>query len=169
MSNLVFRKTENGKAEISQRRAGLAAATRQLLILVNGVDSVQTLQTKGLGDVRSHLDTLLALQLIEPVPSVKAAAPPAGNVVVPPPAASPPPPPPPLPEDQQRLLALQRRAFQTLQPHFGPDTPLVAQAMLAARSLSEFREALGGIEAKLAIYMGRKQAAREIDALRNAT
>ena len=169
MSNLVYRKTESGKAEIGQRRAGLAPATRQLLILVNGTDNMQTLQAKGLGDVRSHLDTLLALQLIEPVPSVKAVALPAGNVVVPPPAASPPPPPPPLPEDQQRLLALQRRAYQTLQPHFGPDTPLVAQAMLAARSLTEFREALGGIEAKLAIYMGRKQAAREIDALRTAT
>jgi type IV secretory pathway VirB10-like protein len=168
MSNLVFRKTENGKAEISQRRAGLAAATRQLLILVNGVDNVQTLQTKGLGDVRSHLDTLLAMQMIEPVPSVKAVAPPAANPVAPPPVAPPAPPPPPLPEDQQRLLALQRRAYQTLQPHFGPDTPIVAQAMLAARSLVEFRDALGGIEAKLAIYMGRKQAAREVDALRNA-
>ena len=168
MSNLVYRKTEAGRAEIGQRRAGLAPATRQLLILVNGTDSAQTLQTKGLGDVRGHLDTLLALQMIEPVPAKAAPSPPVvptapTTSAAPPALAS-----PPEPEDPQRLLALQRRAYQTLQPHFGPDTPIVAQAMLAARSLAEFREALGGIEAKLAIYMGRKQAAREVEALRNA-
>jgi hypothetical protein len=168
MPATIYRKTEAGKAEIGQRRAGLAAATRQLLILVNGVDSVQALQTKGLGDVRSHLDTLLALQLIEPVPAKAAPSPPAVAAAPTAPAAPPAPVPPPVPEDPQRLLALQRRAYQTLQPHFGPDTPIVAQAMLAARSLAEFRDALGGIEAKLAIYMGRKQAAREVDALRNA-
>ena len=168
MSNLVFRKTESGKAEIGQRRAGLAAATRQLLILVNGVDSVQALQTKGLGDVRSHLDTLLALQLIEPVPARSAPPQPVVPVALAAPAEPHAPVPSPVPEDPKRLLTLQRRAYQTLQPHFGPDTSIVAQAMLAARSLAEFRDALGGIEAKLAIYMGRKQAAREVEALRNA-
>ena len=155
MSNGVFRKTEAGRAEIGQRRAGLTPATRQLLILVNGVDSVHALQARGLGDVRPHLGTLLSLQLIEPLPVRGAPSPP--SVPAPP------------PEDPQRLLALQRRAYQCLKPHFGPDTPTVAQALLAARSLAEFREALVGIEAKLAIYMGRKQAARELDALRNAT
>ena len=164
MSSLVFRKTESGKAEIAQRQAGLAPATRQLLILVNGVDSVQALLAKGLGDVRGHLDTLLSLRLIEPVPT-------------PPKAASlPPAAPSPAPdvqadsstesEDPQRLLVLQRRAYQTLQPHFGPDTPTVAQALLAARSLTGFHEALAGLEAKLSIYMGRKQAASAIESLR---
>ena len=47
MSSAVFRKTEAGRAEIAQRQAGLAPATRQLLILVNGVDSAQALQAKG--------------------------------------------------------------------------------------------------------------------------
>lgn len=164
MSSLVFRKTESGKAEIAQRQAGLAPATRQLLILVNGVDSVQALLAKGLGDVRGHLDTLLSLRLIEPVPT-------------PPKAASlPPAAPSPAPdvqadsstesEDPQRLLVLQRRAWQTLQPHFGPDTPTVAQDLLAARSIAQYLASLDGIQAKLAIYMGRKQAEREIDALR---
>ena len=164
MSSLVFRKTESGKAEIAQRQAGLAPATRQLLILVNGVDSVQALLAKGLGDVRGHLDTLLSLRLIEPVPT-------------PPKAASlPPAAPSPAPdvqadsstesEDPQRLLALQRRAWQTLQPHFGPDTPTVAQDLLAARSIAQYLASLDAIQAKLAIYMGRKQAEREIDALR---
>ena len=69
MSSLVFRKTESGKAEIAQRQAGLVPAARQLLILVNGVDSVQALLAKGLGDVRGHLDTLLSLRLIERAPA----------------------------------------------------------------------------------------------------
>lgn len=160
MSGLVFRKTESGKAEIAQRSAGLAPATRQLLILVNGVDSVQALLAKGLGDVRGHLDTLLSLRLIEPLP--------AAPKVAPPPPAVPPPSPAPAPEsdDPQRLLALQRRAYQTLQPHFGPDTPTVAQDLLAARSIAQYLASLDGIQAKLAIYMGRKQAEREVEALR---
>lgn len=162
MSNLVFRKTDSGKEEIALRKAGLALATRQLLILVNGVDSVQALLAKGLGDVRGHLDTLLSLRLIEPLP--------AAPKVAPPPPAVPPPSPAPAPapesDDPQRLLALQRRAYQTLQPHFGPDTPTVAQDLLAARSIAQYLASLDGIQAKLAIYMGRKQAEREVEALR---
>jgi hypothetical protein len=161
MSNGVFRKTAAGRAEIGQRGARLSAATRQLLILVNGSDSVKLLVNKGLPDVRTHLDTLLALQLIEPVPAT--APPPAPSV----PSAPAEPVPVPAPEeDPQQLLLLQRRAYQFLQPHFGPDTPTVAQALLAARSLSAFHEALAGLEAKLSIYMGRKQAARAIESLR---
>lgn len=154
MSSLVFRKTESGKAEIAQRSAGLVPAARQLLILVNGVDSVQALLAKGLGDVRGHLDTLLSLHLIEPVPAAPKTAPP--PTVAPAPEA----------DEPQRLLALQRRAWQTLQPHFGPDTPTVAQELLAARTVAQYQAALDGIQSKLAIYMGRKQAEREIDALR---
>lgn len=169
MSSLVFRKTESGKAEIAQRQAGLALATRQLLILVNGVDSVQALLAKGLGDVQGHLDTLLALRLIEPVPEAPKAAPPPPAVQAPAPApaaAAAPATPPSDPDDPQRLLALQRRAWQTLQPHFGPDTPTVAQELLAARSITQYLASLDAIQAKLAIYMGRKQAEREVDALR---
>lgn len=171
MSSLVFRKTECGKAEIAQRQAGLAPATRQLLILVNGVDSVQALLAKGLGDVRGHLDTLLALRLIEPVPAAPKAVPsPPAAAAAPAPSPHPSSDPSPAPaaeaDDPQRLLALQRRAYQTLQPHFGPDTPTVAQDLLAARSIGQYLASLDGIQAKLAIYMGRKQAEREVDALR---
>ena len=67
------------------------------------------------------------------------------------------------------LDALRRQAMTYLGNHFGPDTPLVAQALLAARSVAEFNAALDGIESKLAIYLGRKQAARELQALRPAT
>lgn len=163
MSEQVYRKTEAGRAEIAQRRAGLAPATRQLLILINGSDSVQALQAKGLGELRGHLDCLLALRLIEPLPE------PAREPVVC--AAEPPvrpaPPAPPAPEDPQQLLVLQRRAYQALKPHFGPDTPTVAQAVLAARCLADYHGALSAIEARLAIYLGRRQAAREVEALRH--
>ena len=165
MSSGVFRKTESGKAEVARRQAGLAPAARQLLILVNGSDSVQALVAKGLSEVRAHLDTLLALRLIEAVPEpvkpvavVPAPAPPAPVVATPAPPAP----------DAQRLPALQRQALQRLHPHFGPDTPLVAQALLAARTAAEYQKALDGIESKLAIYMGRKQAVRELASLRLA-
>jgi len=163
MSSGVFRKTESGKAEVAQRQAGLAPATRQVLILVNGSDSVQALVAKGLGEVRAHLDTLLALRLIEAVPEpmktvASTPAPPAPEVAAPAPAAP----------GTERLPALQRQALQRLHPHFGPDTPLVAQALLAARTAAEYQKALEGIESRLAIYMGRKQAARELASLRLA-
>jgi hypothetical protein len=149
----VYRKTAAGRAEVSQRRAGLSVATRQLLILVNGKDRVQDLVHKGSDDLRTALDSLLALGLIEPIP----VASPRAAEAIPAPAPA---------EDPQQLLLLQRRAYQFLQPHFGPDTPTVAQALLAARSLTGFQEALAGLEAKLSIYMGRKQAARTIESLR---
>ena len=164
MSGLVFRKTDAGRAEIGQRSAGLVPAARQLLILVNGVDGVQALLAKGLGDVRGHLDTLLSLSLIEPVQAAPKAAPPPPAVPAPVPAV--PPAPAAEADDPQHLLTLQRRAWQTLQPHFGPDTPTVAQDLLAARSIAQYLASLDGIQAKLAIYMGRKQAERAVDALR---
>lgn len=155
MSVTVYRKTAAGRAEVSQRRAGLSVATRQLLILVNGKDRVQDLAHKGGDDLRTALDSLLALGLIEPMP----VAAPRATGATPAPAPAP-------AEDPQQLLLLQRRAYQFLQPHFGPDTPSVAQALLAARSLTDFHAALAAIEAKLSIYMGRKPAARAIESLR---
>lgn len=177
MSSGVFRKTESGKAEIARRQAGLSAATRTVLIMVNGSDSVSALMARGLPQLQGHLDTLSALGLIEPV--VTRAAP-----VAPPPTAlttS------PVAHSAEPLTALttaampaqaapagpgldtlRRKAMAHLGNHFGPDTPLVAQALLAARSVAEFNAALDGIESKLAIYLGRKQAARELQALRPA-
>ena len=178
MSSGVFQKTESGKAEIARRQAGLSAATRTVLIMVNGNDSVSALMARGLPQLQGHLDTLLALGLIEPV--VARAAP-----VAPPPTAMTPSPLVPSAEPLAtpataavpaqaasaglNLDPLRRKAMTHLGNHFGPDTPLVAQALLAARTATEFNAALDGIESKLAIYMGRKQAARELQALRPAT
>ena len=181
MSSQVFRKTESGKAEIARRQAGLSPATRTVLIMVNGRDAVSALMARGLPQLQGHLDTLLALGLIEPVVTRSApVAPPPTAITLPPvaPSASEGPPTAPVPASvpvQKEapagpgLDALRRQAMAYLGNHFGPDTPLVAQALLGARSVTEFNAALDGIESKLAIYLGRKQAARELQALRPAT
>lgn len=160
MSIPVFRKTEAGRTELKLRRAGLAMTTRSVLILVNGIDDVRALSAKGLEDVQGHLDTLAALQLIEVV-----------RVATPPPVAKTaldavPPTAVPTATAFADLSHQQRGLVHTLAPHFGPDTTHVAQAALAARSLAEFHQALAAIESKLAIYMGRKQAARALQHLR---
>jgi len=182
MSSQVFRKTESGKAEIARRQAGLSPATRTVLIMVNGSDAVSALMARGLPQLQGHLDALLALGLIEPV-VVRAA--PVASPSPPPPVVQPPveptataatltaPVPAAVPEQSVSvgpgLDVLRRQAMAYLGNHFGPDTPLVAQALLGARSVAEFNAALDGIESKLAIYLGRKQAARELLALRPAT
>ena len=149
MSREVFRKTESGKAEIARRQAGLSPATRTVLVMVNGSDAVSALMARGLPQLQGHLETLLELGLIEPVVARAAPTP----AVVP---------------AGLNLDALRRKALAHLGSHFGPDTTLVAQALLAARSVAEFNAALDGIESKLAIYLGRKQAARALQALRPA-
>lgn len=168
MSSGVFRKTESGKAEIARRQAGLSAATRTVLIMVNGSDGVSALMARGLPQLQGHLDTLLALGLIEPVVArVATVALPADDAEL---AVS-------VPGSVSAHAApagpgldtLRRKALAYLGNHFGPDTPLVAQALLGARSRAEFNAALDDIESKLAIYLGRKQAARELQALRPAT
>lgn len=165
MASPVYRKTAAGKEEISARNAGLSPVTRRVLIMVNGHDSVGALAAQGVPDIVSHIDTLLALRLIEPAETAAAGEPR-------PATASPAPPPPPAPsaappsEDDRRLLAAQRTAMQRLTHHFGPDTVTVAQALLAARTVAQYHAALDGIQAKLAIYMGRKQAEREVQELR---
>ena len=171
MSSQVFRKTENGKAEIARRQAGLSPATRTVLVMVNGSDAVSALMARGLPQLQGHLDTLLALGLIEPVveraATVASPSPPA--VVQPPVEPTAIAAPAQAASAGPNLDALRRQAMAYLGNHFGPDTPLVAQALLGARSVAEFNAALDGIESKLAIYLGRKQAARELQALRPAT
>jgi hypothetical protein len=153
MPDPVFQKTERGRAEIAQRSAGLPAAARSVLIMVNGQDTVAALAARGLPGAREHLRKLLALGLIE--------------VVAPPPPPPPPPSPPAVvPPPEPGLDTLRRQVLARLEPHFGPDSGTVAQALRAARTAAEFNHALDGIESRLAIYMGRKQAARELQGLR---
>jgi hypothetical protein len=168
MASPVYRKTAAGKEEISARRAGLSPTTRRVLIMVNGNDSVSMLATQGVPDIVSHIDTLLALRMIEAAEAAVAPEPRPPAQAAPLPPAPPPAPAAPPSEEDRRLLAAQRLAMQRLVQHFGPDTVTVAQGLLAARSIAQYLAALDGIQAKLAIYMGRKQAEREVQELRIA-
>jgi len=150
MPATVFQKTARGRAEIVQRSDRVPAAMRSVLIMVNGSDTVASLSERGVPQVREHMQALLALGLIEPV------APPA-----------PPPPPPPAPAAPlDQLLALSREAQARLAAHFGPDTAEVVKPLREARSVAAYHAALDDIQARLAVYLGRKQAAHELQGLR---
>ena len=149
MPATVFQKTARGRAEIVQRSDRVPAAMRSVLIMVNGSDTVASLSERGVPQVREHMQALLALGLIEPVA---------------PPAPPPPPPEPAAPLEQ--LLALSREAQVRLAAHFGPDTASVVKPLREAHSVAAYHAALDDIQARLAVYMGRKLAARELQGLR---
>lgn len=153
MPNSLFQKTARGRAEIVQRSDRVPAAMRSVLIMVNGSDTVASLASRGVPQVREHLQALLGLGLIEPV--------------APPLAPAAPPPPAPEPAAPPALLAALCRAAQTrLAAHFGPDTADVVKPLREARTVAEYHAALDGIQARLAVYMGRRQAVRELQGLR---
>lgn len=187
----VFRKTGDGRAAMAQRSHELAMATRSVLIMVNGVLPAAQLSPGGIAQATPHLVRLLELGLIEPVTPVSfapgarketpaapgtagttarqaqpatVAAPFPGLTSAPGPAADAAP--PAMPVEAAVPDALKRRAMARLQEHFGLDTPVVARALLAAITSADYNAALGAIEAKLAIYMGRRMAARTVQDLR---
>ncbi len=149
MPATVFQKTARGRAEIVQRSDRVPAAMRSVLIMVNGSDTVASMAERGLPQVREQLQALLALGLIEPVPQ-----------------PAPPPPPPEPAAPLELLLALSREAQVRLTAHFGPDTAGVVKPLREARTVAAYHAALDDIQARLAVYMGRKQAARELLGLR---
>lgn len=155
----VYRKSEQGVAEINSRSRGLTMHARATLILVNGLASVATLQEKIGSDATSILQALAEQGYIELVPSKVT------PVVMRPPsdAAT-----PVLTEEEvaARLTGLRRAALSRLAPHFGPEVVIVAEPLLKARTLEAFGVALPGLEAKLRIYLGRKEAAALVATLR---
>ncbi|WP_198674601.1 hypothetical protein [Rhodoferax ferrireducens] len=158
----VYRKSEQGVAEVKSRAAGLSIRTRTTLILVNGLDSVAALQKKIGTDATSILQELAAQGHIEPVPSKSTAAVMPSPTDAPTLAAS-------VPADTEvaaRLTGLRREALSRLAPLFGPDVVIVAKPLLTARTRDDFGAALDGLEAKLHIYLGRKRAAALVAALR---
>lgn len=152
MPSQVFQKTARGRAEIVQRSDRVPAAMRSVLIMVNGSDTVASLSERGLPQVREHMQALLALGLIEPV--------------APPPAPAPAAPAPEPAAPPELLAALCRAAQSRLAAHFGPDTADVVKPLREARTVAEYHAALDDIQARLAVYMGRKQAVREMQGLR---
>ncbi len=162
----VFKKTQAGRDEVAKRRAGLTPAERQVLIVVNGAESTSALA--GLADVNRHLRKLIDLGLVEVSgggsPSAKTATP---SPQAPEPAARAAAPTGLSAEQEEAIVrALQRQAGTQLVHHFGPDTATVAEKVLLADTLSDFNAALDEVETKLAIYLGRKKAAAQIEELK---
>jgi hypothetical protein len=172
MLNKVFRKTDKGRSEMEHRSGAVPGALRSVLIMVNGRDSVTALAAaRGVPGIQEHLNALLTLGLIEETAvSIASSAPgavPAPLPVSPQTPSAPPPPSAPAPVAPLALIGeLQRQAFALLTPHFGIDTPKVTQPLLAARGASDFNAALDLVQAQLAVYVGRKQAARILAAFR---
>ncbi|HSI49674.1 MAG TPA: hypothetical protein VLA61_15480 [Ideonella sp.] len=82
------------------------------------------------------------------------------------PAAAAVPAPGPVVNADARLASLKRTALVRLTPHFGPDVDVVCRPLLAAVTDDAYGAALAAIEAKLAIYLGRKGANRLLVDLR---
>lgn len=164
----VYRKSEQGVAEIKSRSRGLTMHARATLILVNGLASAATLLEKIGSDATSILQALAEQGYIELVPSKVTPV-----VMRPPSDAATPATPlisatPVLTEEEvaARLTGLRRAALSRLAPHFGPEVVIVAEPLLKARTLEAFGVALPGLEAKLHIYLGRKEAAALVATLR---
>jgi hypothetical protein len=153
-SKRVFVKTQAGRAALAERST--AGRARTALILVNGQDSVQALRAKLGPDADVLIRELHQrglVELLRPAPQTPAPRP------VPAPSV------PPM-DESVRLEPLKREAIARLGPHFGPDAPIVAAALMAATQTAAYNAALGTIEARLALYLGKTGAAQVLAGLR---
>lgn len=148
----VYAKTDKGRAELLSRTGTLRGRLRAALIVVNGQAPLSALQEvigDGAADLLEELRTLGHVEAVEPaaLPAANSSATPANALL-----------------EMRRADAMQRLA-----PHFGPDVALVARPLLAAEDATAFNSALDAVESKLALYMGRRDAARTLDGLRLPT
>lgn len=158
----VYVKSARGRVELQSRSRVLTGALRTALILVDGRSSVKALAAQLGPEAASIVASLLRagyVERVEPSRPVRPKGPPL-------PAAPVTAPPPPDTQAPQGLSSLKRQALQLLAPHFGPDVALVSQPLLDAGTREDFERGLQDIERKLAIYMGKAQAARALSPLR---
>jgi hypothetical protein len=153
-SKRIFAKTEAGRAALAERSS--AGPARTALILVNGQDSVQALRAKLGPDADVLIRELHQRGLVELLrPAIQAPAPRPMQAPSFPPI-----------DESDRLEPLKREAIARLGPHFGPDAPIVAAALMAATQVAAYNAALGTIEARLALYLGKTGAAQVLAGLR---
>lgn len=153
-SKRIFVKTEAGRAALADRSS--AGRARTALILVNGQDTMQALRAKLGPDADDLIRELHRRGLVELLrPAIQA------PVLRPVQAPSAPP-----MDESDRLEPLKREAIARLGPHFGPDAPIVAAALMAATQAAAYNAALGTIEARLALYLGKAGAAQVLAGLR---
>lgn len=148
----VYAKTDKGRAELLSRTGTLRGRLRAALIVVNGQVPLSALQEvigDSTADLLEELRSLGHVDVREPVtpPTAADRATPAGGLL-----------------EMRRAEVMHRLA-----PHFGPDVALVARPLLVATDAVAFDRALDVIESKLALYMGRRDAARTLAGLRLTT
>lgn len=165
MARITFRKTEAGQTEIRERKGGLDARLRTLLILCNGQLAESDLAGKVGGDVREALQRLIGLGLIAIV-RPEAEAPP------PPPPAPPPPPPvvtPPaavsaLTDERRRMVV---RARGVLDEFYGPGGGVdELRPLLHAKDGAELEAVLAHLQELIESHQGRKRAAQLMQHIR---
>jgi hypothetical protein len=156
----IYRKTDLAHRELQSRTRSLQGPTRTVLILVDGRTSVHGLTARlghpagpALAELARSGYVEEAMAAPQPLPG--------------PPATTPAPTPAPAPAASGDELARAcRAALARLTPHFGPDVEIVAQPLLQAADRAAFNAGLVQIERKLALYLGKAQAAREVADLR---
>ncbi|MCQ9375429.1 hypothetical protein NMQ14_14320 [Methyloversatilis sp. XJ19-13] len=148
----VYAKTDKGRAELQSRTGTLRGRLRAALIVVNGQAPLSALQAVIGDGAASLLDELRSLGHVEAVDPAAQPVSGAGERPV------------------DALLEMRRAdAMHRLAPHFGPDVALIARPLLAAEGAAAFNHALDAIERKLALYMGRRDAARTLAGLKLPT
>lgn len=188
MTAPLYRKTDAGRTEVRERRAGLDSRSRSLLILCNGQLDEAALEDQLSGPVTGLLQDLVARGLLEPAPTAAKPAPQ-------PSIAAPPPRPPRTAAPKATLLRMAaplrqrvapkpatatpapvaspttavgvpetlpdivRRGWQSLEPLFGPGTAERMAPIQRAGHAADLRQALDELRDTLAIYRGRKAAA----------
>jgi len=178
--NSVYQKSAQGRDALKLHGGALDAATRSTLILINGMDSLAALERKLGRDIKPPLVRLLALGLVERLEAAKPAGPATGE---PAPASVLPRAPSKLqpqtaPQAQANPLAVpdsgeltahwnavRRQVAIRLAPYFGPDLMTVLAPLTKADTHERFAAALQGLQAKLAMYQGRKAAAKLMEGL----
>lgn len=159
----IFNKTDQGRAALDAR--SLIGKLRTILILVNGRNSVKVLHSligPEASELIGELQRLGHVQTSDSAPPESEPVPVDVRPEIPPEDAAA----PALSDEPARLLALKREAIVLLSPYYGPAAEDVAKPLLQAASLKAFFDALRGIECRLAIFLGKANAARILARLR---
>jgi hypothetical protein len=160
--NTIFRKTELGNAEVANRKLGLRAELRRLLILVDGRNTTAKLAAfVRLPEVDSLLYELQSLGVIEVSDSspVATAATPAS--VAPSGDQS-------LAPTQEQFAAARSAAVRFLNDTLGPGAETLAIKLERTKNAQELRDVVTQVRQSLDRMMGASTGQRFLDAVRAA-
>lgn len=151
--NAVLAKTSKGLEEIKSRAHGLAQKLRTMLIMVDGVATVDDIVAKfgGVPEIAAALDTLARDGFVE-VKGFKGGAAPAAAATAPEPASAGP---VTLPHARGEALSILTRF---LHDNLGPDADLVTGRLEKAKTQAEFTAAVENCAEMLGAMRGQQKA-----------